>query len=117
MTTFERRARRARREILGQTLRILGVRCVLCGETAPAGPVTHAESSSSPRKFVTTFEFSAGSACSAVKRRFFRALLVLRYARNVYYLTLTVITEQVPGNVLCRSSPSCRASLCFPGVS
>ncbi len=27
------------------------------------------------------------------------------------------MTEQAPGIVLCRSSPSCSASLCFPGVS
>src|SRR5712691_8882912 len=33
------------------------------------------------------------------------------------YFTFTVITEQAPGIVSCRSSPSCRASLCLPGVS
>src|SRR6516162_1197570 len=30
--------------------------------------------------------------------------------------TLTVMTSHAPGSVLCRSSPSCRASLCLPGV-
>ena len=31
--------------------------------------------------------------------------------------TLTAIEEQSPFTVLCRSSPSCSASLCLPGVS
>src|SRR6478672_9011844 len=33
------------------------------------------------------------------------------------YFTFTVITVQVFGSVLCRSSPSCSASLCLPGVN
>ena len=37
--------------------------------------------------------------------------------RAVYFETLTVIVAQVFGIVLCRSSPSCKASLCLPGVS
>src|SRR6516225_1439974 len=32
-----------------------------------------------------------------------------------YFETLMVMVEQNPGNVLCRSSPICSESLCFPG--
>src|SRR6266542_3071461 len=38
-----------------------------------------------------------------------------RFERVGTYFTLTVITWQAPATVLCRSSPSCSASLCLPG--
>ena len=40
-----------------------------------------------------------------------------RGIKSFYGLTFTVIIMQVLGIVLCKSSPSCRASLCLPGVN